>query len=135
MTTKLKELVGNVPQYYVKEGDESSAYWQYTWLSPLRDNDDFSSLYEEAKIKAKIKDDRPYKPERTTIRGGRVYHTSPISKEEVLKKPIDELVKYLNDFKGGILGKLDLMVSLIEKGLPEFCEVRSRMILESLPMQ
>ena len=100
LTIKLKELIGNVPQYYIKEGDKQSAYWQYMWLSPLRDNADFSSLYEEAKSKAEIKDDRPYKPERTTIRGGRVHHTSPISKEEVLKIPIDELVKYLNDFKG-----------------------------------
>lgn len=98
--TKVKELIGRVPEYYVNKGEKQSAYWQYLWLSPLRDNPDFSSLYREANKKAELKDDRPYEPERSTIKGGFVDHVSPISKDDVLRKPIDELVKYLNDFKG-----------------------------------
>ena len=99
-TAKLRELIGTVPEYYTKKGAKSSAYWQYRWLSPLRNNTDFSPLYEEAKRKADVGDDGPYEPVRSTIKAGFVGHASPVSKEEVLGKPADELVKYLNEFKG-----------------------------------
>ena len=96
---KLKELINNVPEYYVEKGEKQTDYWKYKWLSPLRDNSSFSALYEEAKKKAKPKDGKPYEPERSAIRGGWVDHKSPISKEDILRKPVAELVKYLNEFK------------------------------------
>ena len=97
----LKELIRNVPEYYVKKEDEKlMAYWKYKWLSPLRDNLDFSALYEDAKQKAEPKDGKPYEPERSAFKGGLVTHQSPISKEEILQKPIAELVKRLSEFKG-----------------------------------
>jgi len=97
----LKEFINKVPEYYLKEGDEKLiAYWKYKWLSPLRDNLDFSALYEEAKQKAEPKDGKPYQPERSAFKGGFVRHKSPITKEEILQKPIGELIKYLADFKG-----------------------------------
>ncbi|MBL7130690.1 MAG: hypothetical protein ISS45_04735 [Candidatus Omnitrophica bacterium] len=98
---KLKVLIDDVPQYYINKGDEKlTAYWRYKWLSPLRDNPDFASLYEEAKQKAEPKDGKPYEVERSAFKGGFVGHKSPVTKEEILKKPIAEIMKYLSDFKG-----------------------------------
>ncbi|MHA1360767.1 MAG: hypothetical protein ACTSRC_21810, partial [Candidatus Helarchaeota archaeon] len=98
---KLKALISDVPKYYIDKGDEKlTAYWRYKWLSPLRDNPDFTSLYEEAKQKAEPKDGKPYEVERSAFKGGFVSHKSPITKEEILQKPVAEIVKYLSDFKG-----------------------------------
>jgi hypothetical protein len=98
---KLKDLIDDVPQYYIDKGDEKlTAYWRYKWLSPLRDNPDFTSLYEEAKQKAEPKGGKPYEVERSAFKGGFVGHKSPVTKEEILQKPIAEIVKYLSDFKG-----------------------------------
>ncbi len=101
LKSKLKMLIDNVPNYYVEKGDEKfAAYWKYKWLSPLRENSDFSALYEDAKQKAEPKDGKPYKVERSAFKGGFVSHKSPVTKEEILQKPIAEIVKYLSDFKG-----------------------------------
>jgi len=97
---KLRELIENVPEYYLKEGEKLTAYWKYKWLSALKDNPDFSVAYNEAKEKAQPKGGEPYEPERSAFQGGIVVHKSPLSKEDVLSKPIAELVKYLNDFQG-----------------------------------
>lgn len=98
---KIKRLIDSVPVYYVEKGDKKlTAYWKYKWLSPLRENSDFSALYEEAKQKAEPKNGKPYEVERTASKCSFVTHKSPISKEEFLKKPIAEIVKYLNEFKG-----------------------------------
>lgn len=97
----IRELISNVPEYYVKKEDEKLiAYWKYKWLSSLRENPDFTVLYEKERQKAEPKDDKPYEPERSAFKGGLVTHKSPISKEEILKKPIAELVKQLSEFKG-----------------------------------
>ncbi len=101
LKVRLKALIDDVPEYYVEKGDEKySAYWKFKWLSPLRDNPDFSVLYDEAKQKAEPKDGKPYEPERSAFKGGFVRHKSPISKEDILQKPIAEIVKFLTDFKG-----------------------------------
>ncbi len=97
---KLKELIENVPEYYLKKEENLAAYWKYKWLSPLKDNPDFSSAYNTAKEKAQPKDGKAYEPERSAFQGGIVVHKSPLSTEEVLKKPVAELVKYFNDFQG-----------------------------------
>lgn len=98
---KLKVLIDNVPQYYINKGDEKLvAYWKYKWLSPLRENPKFASLYEEAKQKAEPKDGKPYDVERSAFKGGFVSHKSPVTKEEMLQKPVAEITKYLSDFKG-----------------------------------
>ncbi|MBU4306112.1 MAG: hypothetical protein KJ893_10920 [Candidatus Omnitrophica bacterium] len=98
---KLKALINNVPEYYANNDDKKlAAYWRYTWLSPLREDPVFSSLYEEAIRKAEIKDAKPYAPERSSFEGGGVGHKSPLLKEDILQKPIAEIVKYLIEFKG-----------------------------------
>ena len=100
LKTKLKKLIDCVPEYYVKEGEKLTAYWKYKWLSPLRDNPEFSGLYEEAKQKSEPKNGKPYAPKRSAFEGGWVSHKSPISKEKILEMPVPELVKYLGEFKG-----------------------------------
>lgn len=101
LKTKLVELINKVPEYYIEKGDKLSDYWKFKWLSPLRENPDFKSLYEEAKRKVAPKDGKPYEPERTGFtKAGWVTHKSPISKDEILQKPIEELIKYLSEFKG-----------------------------------
>jgi hypothetical protein len=95
----LKIINDNVPEYYIKEGEKLIAYWKYKWLSPLRENPEFSPLYKAAKEKAKPKDGKPYKVE-PSIKGGSVEHKSPLSKEDILQKPIPELVAFLNNFQG-----------------------------------
>jgi hypothetical protein len=97
---KLKTLIDKVPEYYQKLGKKSVVSWQYKWLSPLRNNPCFSGLYEEVKKELQPKDNKPYQPDRSTFTAGFVGHKSPISKEEILQKPIAELVEYLNKFKG-----------------------------------
>lgn len=100
LKTRLKDLISDIPEYYVKEGERSTAFWKYKWLSPLRENPDFLNLYEETKQEFKPKDGKPYEPERSTFKGGFIGYKSPISREDILQKPILELVKYLNEFKG-----------------------------------
>lgn len=98
---RLKDLIDKVPQYYINKGDEKLvAYWRYKWLSPLRENIEFTSLYEEAKQKAEPKDGKPYAVERSSFKGGFVGHKSPVTKEEMFQKTAAEIVKYLADFKG-----------------------------------
>ena len=97
---RLIELINNVPEYYIKKGEKLTAYWKYKWLSPLRENPDFSVLYEKAKEKAEIEGGEPYEVERSSLTGGVVDHKSPVFKEDILQRPIPDLVKYLNDFKG-----------------------------------
>lgn len=101
LKVKLKTLINDVPQYYITKGDDKLiAYWKYKWLSPLRENPEFASLYEEAKQKAEPKDGKPYDVERSAFKGGFVSHKSPVTKEELLQKPVAEITKYLVDFKG-----------------------------------
>jgi len=101
LKAKLKALINDVPQYCITKGDDKLiAYWKYKWLSPLRENVEFSPLYEEEKRKAEPKDDKPYAVERSSFKGGFVSHKSPVTKEEILQKPVAEIVKYLADFKG-----------------------------------
>lgn len=98
---KLKTLINDVPQYYITKGDDKlTAYWKYKWLSPLRENPEFASLYDKEKRKAEPKDGKPYAVERSSFKGGFVSHKSPTTKEEILQKPVAEIVKYLADFKG-----------------------------------
>ena len=97
---KIKAFIDAVPEYYLKEGEKLTFYWKFKWLSPLKGNEDFISLYEEAKDKASPKDGKDYLPERSTLKGGFVTHKSPLSKEEILKMPVAEIIKYLNEFKG-----------------------------------
>lgn len=100
LKVKLKELINNVPEYYVEKGEKLTAYWRYKWLSPLRDNPEFSTMYEEALQKVEPKDSKPYEPEHSAFKTGSVVHKSPISKEEILQKNVAEIVKYLSEFKG-----------------------------------
>jgi hypothetical protein len=97
---KIKVFINAVPEYYLEEGEKPAFYWKFKWLSPLKDNEDFISLYEEAKDKAAPKDGKDYMPERSTFKGGFVTHKSPFSKEEISKMPVAEIIKYLNEFKG-----------------------------------
>jgi len=98
LVNKLVELIENVPEYYLKEGGKYEAYWRYKWLSPLKDNPAFSEPYEKAKEDAEEKE--VYKPERSAIKGGFVSHQSPLTKEEILSMPLNDIVKFLNEFKG-----------------------------------
>jgi len=56
-----KSKDSNLPSFTVGtvhslQGDEKLiAYWKYKWLSPLRENPDFSALYEEAKQKVAVR--------------------------------------------------------------------------------
>ena len=100
LKTNLKTLIDNVPEYYVERGEKAIAAWKHKWLSPLYENPDFSSLYEDAKQKYQPKDGKPYEPERSAFKGGLVTHKSPFSKEEILQKTIAELVKHISEFKG-----------------------------------
>lgn len=100
LKSRLKELINNIPEYYVEKGEKATAYWKYKWFSPLRNNPNFHILYEEALQKAEPKDGKPYEPERTASMGGYISHKSPVSREDILQKPIAELVKYLGEFKG-----------------------------------
>ena len=100
MKGKIKTFINNVPEYYLKEGEKLTYYWKFKWLSPLKDNQDFISLYEESKDKAGPKDGKDYMPERSTFKGGFVTHKAPLPKEKLLKMPVAEIIKYLNEFKG-----------------------------------
>lgn len=97
---RLKALIKNVPEYYLQEGEEATAYWKYKWLSPLREHLEFSGAYDEAKKKVQPKGGKPYEP-KPAFSGGVVVHKSPIPKEEIVRRlAVGELVKYLNEFQG-----------------------------------
>ncbi len=100
LVKKILIFIDDVPGYYVEKGERLVAYWKYKWLSPLRENPAFCSLYEEAKAKAEPEENKPYEPDRIRLKGGPIIHRSPISKEDLLQKPNGELVKYLRDYEG-----------------------------------
>ena len=96
----LKKFINNVPEWYIRD-EKSVAYWKYKWLSPLRENPAFKEDYKKAIEKVEPKDGKPYKPEKgSSFEMGRVINKSPLSKEDILRKPILELVKYLSEFQG-----------------------------------
>lgn len=96
---KLKKMIDQVPAYYVGKDENLSAYWKYQWLSPLRDHPDFTQLYEDAKSEADLKEDKPHEPDRETMKGGWVTHKSPVSKQDLLGKPVSEIIKELKEFQ------------------------------------
>lgn len=101
LINELKKLLKNTsPEYYRKKSRIAVAHWKYRLLSALKDNPGFSDMYKKAKKQAKIKDDKSYKPERSTFKSGFISHKSPLSKEEILSKPIAELIKFLKEFEG-----------------------------------
>lgn len=114
----LKIINENVPQYYIKEGEKLVARWKYKWLSPLRENPKFSPLYEAAKEKAEPKNGKPYKME-PSIKSGFVEHKSPLSKEDIIQKPIPELVEFLNNFQGADFWRWTFEDEPDKKGLGE----------------
>jgi hypothetical protein len=103
MKSDIINLINNVPSYYAENGEKYIAHWKYKWFSPLRDNPDFQSLYEDAKKIAEPKDEKPYEPERSSFKGGFISHKSPVTQEEVInmvQKSTIELADYLKAFKG-----------------------------------
>lgn len=96
----IKLIIENVPEHYISNEEDRTFFWKFKWLSPLRDHPDFKALYEDIKQKVAPKNGKPYKPEHSIPAAFRVVHKSPISKEEILQRPISELVKYLTEFKG-----------------------------------
>lgn len=99
VVAQIKEMLNDIPEYYVKKGENLVAYWKYQWLSALRDHGEFAALYEESKSRADLKEDKPYNPDRETMKGGWVTHKSPLSKQELLEKPVPEIISYLNEFQ------------------------------------
>ncbi len=95
---RILEFINNVPEYYIEKGEQSIAYWKYKWLSPMRENQKFSAMYEETRQKAG--ENEPYKANRSALTGEVDGHRSPILKEDILQKPIYELIQYLKEFKG-----------------------------------
>jgi len=95
---RILEFINNVPEYYIEKGEQSIAYWKYKWLSPMREKQEFSVMYEETRQKAG--ENEPYEANRSAFTGEVDGHRSPISKEDILKKPIYELIQYLKEFKG-----------------------------------
>ena len=96
----LRGRIADPPDYYIKKGEKSAAYWQYTWLSPLKENTNFSSAYALAMEKADIKDKKPYQPDRSDMEFQEVTHQSPISDDSLSAMAITDLIKFISDFKG-----------------------------------
>lgn len=97
---EIKILIDDVPEFYVEKGAKAVAHWQHRWLSPLKDNLSFTDIYRQAKETAEPKDGKDYEPDRSTFMDGLVVHKSSLSKDEILNKPISDLVEYLKEFKG-----------------------------------
>lgn len=97
---KLDQLINDVPEYYLEKDERVAAFWKFKWLSPLRTNPEFKTLYEEVKQKIHPKDDKPYEPERSAFKGGWVIPTSPLSADKIMEIPIAELIGRLNEFEG-----------------------------------
>jgi hypothetical protein len=100
LINKIKEQIRTIPEYYKKIGDKQAAYWQFKWLSPLRDNPAFSAWYKETEKKIEKENAKPYEPERSTISIGMVENSSPKTTNELIEMPVLDIVKYLQDFKG-----------------------------------
>lgn len=98
---RLLSFINDVPDYYEDEEEEVKALWKFRWLSPLKDNPFFAAAYKENFTKAKLKEDIPFVPERSSMRGGFVKHVSPITVEEVMVLLADnKLVGYLKEYIG-----------------------------------
>lgn len=99
LVEKIRQLILDVPSYYKEKGERYENYWKYKWYSALADNDDFKQDFVNAKIGAEISEDKPFAPERTEDEGRFLVNISPLSKEELLKLNILDIVKFLKEFK------------------------------------
>ena len=96
----IKGFIESIHEDYKKEAEEFVAYWQFKWLSPLREHPEFKALYGAVKEKLNPKDGKPYEPERAitswTVEG----HKSALDSKEILSMPVAEFVKFAKEFKG-----------------------------------
>ena len=100
MKNKIKALINNVPGYYLRYGENHACRWQFQWLSALKNNEYFISLYEKTKAKAAPRGGKDYAPGEFIFRDISVEDNSPLSREQVANMPVAEIIKYLNKFQG-----------------------------------
>lgn len=102
LKTDFQKLIQDVPELYA-ENEKWKVHWQYKWLSPLRDNPDFSQWYNEIEMKVEAK--KPYEPQRSTFTTSWGNEQSTF-KMDFSQKTVAEIVQYLKEFKlpNGISG-------------------------------
>jgi len=98
---KVKDLIDDVPNYYSEHGEKYVNYWKYKWLSPLKDNPDFTDDFNQAKSNSKFETNKNgYTPDESTFEMGLVHHKASLSDEEIKRKHHDKsLVDEFNNFK------------------------------------
>ena len=89
--------IENPPKYY-QINKQHLPYWNYKWYSALRNiSPKYKKFYEEAK--ALVGKDKPHNPGKFESGAFTPRDKSPMSKEEILNKPVHELIEYLNKFQ------------------------------------
>lgn len=104
---KIRALIEDVPNYYSEHGEKYVNYWKYKWLSPLKDNPDFSPAFVDARMNSEFKaDENGYHPEETPFQAGIIHHQSVLSSEELRKRHSEgSLIAEFNKFKKADLRK------------------------------
>jgi hypothetical protein len=95
---KIKAMIDKVPDYYLNKDPRTKDYWQYKWLSPVKDNPAFKDHYDEISQKIKSGEIKPYEPERTSFPVSEwLGHKSSIPKEKILEISVEDFLKIYNE--------------------------------------
>ncbi len=99
LVKQLKSRIADVPNYYLEKGEEYIAHWKRKWLSPLREQVAFKDEYKEIIRKVPEEYQKPYEPERFEIEVEGFMPQTPLKVNEILIKPVPELMEYLDKFQ------------------------------------
>lgn len=84
------------PLEEIREGTDDKEYWQFRWLSALKNSNYFEEEYSKLNKQLELSEDHFSRNSRVRISSG---YIPPISSEELKNLPIEEIVNYLIDFK------------------------------------
>lgn len=119
----IKEIIDKGPREEIFEEDKIKgiAYWKQKWLSAVKDDPEFTQLYQKQKEITKWEEDVKFR--RIEIKWGE--GSSPLSKDEILSMPNDKLVNFIIKFKekdrwkGPTVGGLSVMLKMSVQEKPE----------------
>jgi hypothetical protein len=96
---KIKTIIENGPYRDLPKEDQErrKAYWKQKWYSSLKTDAYFIKLYETQKKITRIEKEWIRFKEKKELQ--RVERLSPLTREDILRMPNEELAKYLNTFK------------------------------------
>jgi len=94
---RLKVIIEKGPQGFLPEDNRERyiSYWKQKWYSAIKTDPDFTALYEEQRKLTQVEEELHFRGEKSRWGPG----PSPLSKEDILRMPNQELAEFLRTFE------------------------------------